>query len=350
MPGRETVCQVLYIFGFSLLHLKDAADNPDKRQQHNTTHTSTTTDVADPPPLNIHSTHQTPTQVSTVTAPENIIQAETNTENALLSVEFIIFSTLEALHQSWIVLRYMELVDRTTMQKMSLLKVLLEKQSVMRKITVFATKISGLWLWDMLNGRIDFESHFFTSCSVGTRCRCYCVCLHINPSQLYQMEPNRAWYDGISKLPGIKDSQRIYGSNSVHKTKTWGRHLACANLVADINFCENWTETGEHLTVLNGIFRYFKTPLTGSLVVISSSVVIQKAGCHFNVSCRSEYVSLSECCATCSSTCPASGTKHIDVRLSFIKAQAKGFKYLVRRLGMRCLTPDELEVLAIEYA
>nr|GFB67832.1 retrovirus-related Pol polyprotein from transposon TNT 1-94 [Tanacetum cinerariifolium] len=26
------------------------------------------------------------------------------------------------------------------------------------------------------------------------------------------------------------------------------------------------------------------------------------------------------------------------------------FKYLVRRLGMRCLTPDELEVLANEYA
>ncbi|GJU95259.1 hypothetical protein Tco_1320015 [Tanacetum coccineum] len=50
-----------------------AADNLDKRQQHNTTHTSTTTDVADPPPLNIHSTHQTPTQVPTVTAPENII-------------------------------------------------------------------------------------------------------------------------------------------------------------------------------------------------------------------------------------------------------------------------------------
>ncbi|GJS29019.1 retrovirus-related pol polyprotein from transposon TNT 1-94 [Tanacetum coccineum] len=72
-----------------------AADNPDKRQQHNTTHTSTTTDVADPPPLNIHSTHQTPTQVPTVTAPENINQAETNTENAQFDDdEFInIFST-----------------------------------------------------------------------------------------------------------------------------------------------------------------------------------------------------------------------------------------------------------------
>ncbi|GKF88070.1 hypothetical protein Tco_0258947 [Tanacetum coccineum] len=58
------------------------ADNLDKRQQHNTTHNYTTTDVADPPPLNIHSTHQTPTQVPTVTAPENIIQAETNAENA----------------------------------------------------------------------------------------------------------------------------------------------------------------------------------------------------------------------------------------------------------------------------
>ncbi|GJY43517.1 retrovirus-related pol polyprotein from transposon TNT 1-94 [Tanacetum coccineum] len=72
-----------------------AADNPDKRQQHNTTHNSTTTDVADPPPLNIHSTHQTPTQVQSVTAPENINQAETNTENAQFDDdEFInIFST-----------------------------------------------------------------------------------------------------------------------------------------------------------------------------------------------------------------------------------------------------------------
>ncbi|GKF38191.1 hypothetical protein Tco_0118252 [Tanacetum coccineum] len=69
-------------------------------------------------------------------------------------------------------------------------------------------------------------------------------------------------------------------------------------------------------------------------------------------------------------------TKHIDVRYHIIKEQVeKGivelffvgteyqladlftkalpedrFKYLVRRLGMRCLTPDELEVLANESA
>ncbi|GJX44121.1 retrovirus-related pol polyprotein from transposon TNT 1-94 [Tanacetum coccineum] len=71
-----------------------------------------------------------------------------------------------------------------------------------------------------------------------------------------------------------------------------------------------------------------------------------------------------------------SHTKHIDVRYHFIKEQVeKGmvelffvgteyqladlftkslpkdrFKYLVRRLGMRCLTPEELEVLAKESA
>nr|GFA70109.1 retrovirus-related Pol polyprotein from transposon TNT 1-94 [Tanacetum cinerariifolium] len=71
-----------------------------------------------------------------------------------------------------------------------------------------------------------------------------------------------------------------------------------------------------------------------------------------------------------------SHTKHIDVRYHFIKEKVeKGivelffirteyqladlftkalpeerFKYLVKRLGMRCLTPDELEVLANESA
>ncbi|GJT59887.1 hypothetical protein Tco_1003420 [Tanacetum coccineum] len=35
----------------------------------------------------------------------------------------------------------------------------------------------------------------------------------------------------------------------------------------------------------------------------------------------------------------------------FTKALSEDrFNYLVRRLGMRCLTPDELEVLAIESA
>ncbi|GJZ50056.1 hypothetical protein Tco_0604246 [Tanacetum coccineum] len=51
-----------------------------------------------------------------------------------------------------------------------------------------------------------------------------------------------------------------------------------------------------------------------------------------------------------------SRTKHINTRYHFIKEQVEHalpedrFQYLVRRIGMRCLTPAELEVLANESA
>ncbi|GJW09392.1 retrovirus-related pol polyprotein from transposon TNT 1-94 [Tanacetum coccineum] len=132
----------------------------------------------------------------------------------------------------------------------------------------------------------------------------------------------------------------------------------------------------------------------------------KKQDCTSMSSAEAEYVSLSACCAQvlwlrtqltdygfhfdkipmyCDSKAAIaiscnpvqhSRTKHIDVRYHFIKEQVeKGivelffvgteyqladlftkalsedrFKSLVRQLGMRCLTPDELEVLAIESA
>nr|GEX91873.1 hypothetical protein [Tanacetum cinerariifolium] len=105
----------------------------------------------------------------------------------------------------------------------------------------------------------------------------------------------------------------------------------------------------------------------------------KKQDCTSMSSVEVEYVSLSACCAqaTIAISCNPvqhSRTKHIDVRYHFIKEKVeKGivelffvrteyrladlftkalpeekFKYLVRRLGMRCLTPEELEVLANE--
>ncbi|GKB78397.1 gag-pol polyprotein [Tanacetum coccineum] len=103
----------------------------------------------------------------------------------------------------------------------------------------------------------------------------------------------------------------------------------------------------------------------------------KKQDCTSMSSAEAEYVSLSACSIAIScNPVQHSRTKHIDVRYHFIKEQVeKGivelffvgteyqladlftkalsedrFKYLVRRLGMRCLTPDELEVLAIESA
>ncbi|GJR44041.1 retrovirus-related pol polyprotein from transposon TNT 1-94 [Tanacetum coccineum] len=75
-------------------------DAPNQRHQQHTTPSTSTTVAIDTPSLNIHTSPQTknqvPTQVPTVTAPENIIQAETNTEYAQVDDdEFInIFSTL----------------------------------------------------------------------------------------------------------------------------------------------------------------------------------------------------------------------------------------------------------------
>nr|GEU68930.1 retrovirus-related Pol polyprotein from transposon TNT 1-94 [Tanacetum cinerariifolium] len=139
--------------------------------------------------------------------------------------------------------------------------------------------------------------------------------------------------------------------------------------------------------------------LGGDKLVTWSS---QKQGGTSMSSAEAEYVSLSACCAQvlwmrtqltdygfhfdkipmyCDSKAAIaiscnpvqhSRTKHIDVRYHFIKEKVeKGivelflseladlftkalpverFKYLVRRLGMRCLTPAELEALANESA
>nr|GEU41714.1 retrovirus-related Pol polyprotein from transposon TNT 1-94 [Tanacetum cinerariifolium] len=63
-----------------------AADDPNKRQQHTTTQSLTTTVAADTPPLNIQTTLentcQKPTQAPTVTATENIKQSKTIIKNA----------------------------------------------------------------------------------------------------------------------------------------------------------------------------------------------------------------------------------------------------------------------------
>ncbi|GKD98776.1 retrovirus-related pol polyprotein from transposon TNT 1-94 [Tanacetum coccineum] len=79
------------------------ADAPGKSQQHNTTQSSTITIAADAPPLNIQTTpettNQAPTQAPTITADKNINRAETHLENAQVEEdEFInIFSTPEGI-------------------------------------------------------------------------------------------------------------------------------------------------------------------------------------------------------------------------------------------------------------
>ncbi|GKD92571.1 retrovirus-related pol polyprotein from transposon TNT 1-94 [Tanacetum coccineum] len=146
--------------------------------------------------------------------------------------------------------------------------------------------------------------------------------------------------------------------------------------------------TEKHLTTVKQIFRYLKDTINmglwypkdigGDKLVNWSS---KKKDCTSMSSTEAEYVSLSACCAQilwlrtqltdygfhfdkipmyCDSkaviaiSCNPvhhSRTKNIDLAYLFTKALSEDrFKYLIRRLGMRCLTPEQLEILANESA
>nr|GEX90663.1 hypothetical protein [Tanacetum cinerariifolium] len=132
--------------------------------------------------------------------------------------------------------------------------------------------------------------------------------------------------------------------------------------------------TKKHLTAVKRIFRYLKDTIyigiwylkdTGfNLTAFSDS---DHAGCLESRKSTSGGTIAISC-----NPVQHSRTKHIDVKYHFIKEQVeKGivelffveteyllaglftkalpeerFKYLVRQLGMRCLTPEELEALA----
>ncbi|GJW60067.1 hypothetical protein Tco_0109402 [Tanacetum coccineum] len=293
-----------------------AADNPDKRQQHNTTHTSTTTDVADPPLLNIQSTHQTPTQVPTVTAHENIIQAETNTENAQFNEdEFInIFSTP------------------------------LQERGETSSRHVDSSNMHTFYQHHPSAQRWTQKIHPLGSSHVGIQ-------IHQSPRGIFI---NQAKY-----------AQEILKKHGMTSCDSIGTPMATKHLDADLSGTP--VDQTKYRSKI-GVLVYLTT----------SRPDIVHATCYcacYQEKLTEKHLTVVAIAISCN---PAqhSRTKYIDVRYHFIKEHVeKGivelffvrteyqladlftkalsedrFKYLVRRLGMRCLTPDELEVLAIESA
>nr|GEV93030.1 hypothetical protein [Tanacetum cinerariifolium] len=142
--------------------------------------------------------------------------------------------------------------------------------------------------------------------------------------------------------------------------------------------------TEKHLTAVNRIFRYLKDTIHMGLLYskdtgfeLTAFLDSDHAGC---LDSQAEYVSLSVCCAQdlWMRTQLTDYGFHFDkipiyhfikekvemgiVELFFVGTKyqladlfikalpEERFKYLVRRLGMRCLTPEELEALANESA
>ncbi|GJY11600.1 retrovirus-related pol polyprotein from transposon TNT 1-94 [Tanacetum coccineum] len=192
---------------------------------------------------------------------------------------------------------------------------------------------------------------------------CYCARYQVRPTEKH-----------------LKEVKRIF------------RHLKNTinmGLLASAAICQKWGCYSFELTALSdsdhaGCLDTRKSTsggiqfLGGDKLVSWSS---KKQKCTSISSPEAEYVSLSACCAQVlwmrtqltdygfhfdkiSMYCDSkeaiailcnlvqhSRTKHIDLVDLFTKVLPEDrFKYLVRRLDMRCLTPNELEVLAIESA
>ncbi|GJW75185.1 hypothetical protein Tco_0134555 [Tanacetum coccineum] len=271
------------------------------------------------------------------------------------------------------------------LQNMSLTKVS-GKTNVMRKILSFRNNLV-LWLREMLKGKeIDFQRVICTKFSplestIDHNCG---IQIHQSPRGIFI---NQAKY-----------AQEILKKHGMTSCDSIGTPMATKHLDADLSDSDHAGCLDSRKSTSGGIQF-----IGGDKLVSWSS---KKQDYTSMSSAEAEYVSLSACCAQvlwlrtqltdygfhfdkipmyCDSKAAIaiscnpvqhSRTKHIDVRYHFIKEQVeKGivelffvgteyqladlftkalsedrFKYLVRRLGMRCLTPDELEVLENESA
>ncbi|GJT51126.1 retrovirus-related pol polyprotein from transposon TNT 1-94 [Tanacetum coccineum] len=368
-----------------------AADNPDKRQQHNTTHSSTTTNVADPPPLNIQSTHQTPTQVPTVTAPENIIQAETNTENAQFDEdEFInIFST-PVQEQGETSSRHVDSSNMHTFYqhhpsaqrwtKDHPLEQVIGNPSqsirTRRQLETYGEMcMFALTLRDYAQKEgIDLKRVYLTSCSVEGHSVGHC---HYDDTQIIDRYTS-LWTSKHILYGPLKDEKCIIWSQNIAPRAYWYDEISISWLIKDFKVggdkLVSWSSKKQDCTSMSSAEAEYVSLSACCAQVLWLRTQLTDYGFHFDkipMYCDSKAAIAISC-----NPVQHSRTKHIDVRYHFIKEQVeKGivelffvgteyqladlftkalsedrFKYLVRRLGMRCLTPDELVVLAIESA
>ncbi|GJY80204.1 retrovirus-related pol polyprotein from transposon TNT 1-94 [Tanacetum coccineum] len=112
--------------------------------------------------------------------------------------------------------------------------------------------------------------------------------------------------------------------------------------------------TEKHLTAVKRIFRYLRNTINIGLWYPKDiggdklvSWLSKKQDCTSMSSAEAEYVSLSACCAQVEKGIVKLFFVGTEYQLAdlFTKALPEDrFKYLIRQLGMRCLTPEELEV------
>nr|GEU47994.1 retrotransposon protein, putative, unclassified [Tanacetum cinerariifolium] len=346
----------------------NAVDAPDKRQQQNTTQSTTTTVAADTPPLNIQITPKTTTQAPTVTFPENINQVETQKENTQVKEdEFInIFST-PVQKRGETSSRHFDSLNMHTFYQRHLSEHRWKKDQLLEQVIRNPTQSIRTRRQLETDGEMYLEVAFRKS---------ICYIRDLKGNDLL-----------IALVIATKPLDADFSGTPVDQTKY-------RNMVGALMFLTASRPDIVHATCYCA--RYQARPTEKHLREDCTSMSLAEA----------KYVSLSACCAQvlwlitqlidygfhfdkipmyCDSKAAIAilynpvqhfCTKYIDVRYHFIKKQVENgivelffvgteyqlaelftkalaedrFKYLVRRIGMRCLTPKELEVLANESA
>ncbi|GKE82314.1 hypothetical protein Tco_1552314 [Tanacetum coccineum] len=130
-----------------------------------------------------------------------------------------------------------------------------------------------------------------------------------------------------------------------------------------------WDSSIRRVLALN--YQLFQMPIMPVALILAKALLEEskKQDCTAMSSAEAEYVAFLQVSAIAISCHPVqySRTKHIHTRYHFIKEQVENgiielaemftkalsedrFQYLVKRIGMRCLTLAELEVLTNESA
>ncbi|GJT88289.1 retrovirus-related pol polyprotein from transposon TNT 1-94 [Tanacetum coccineum] len=342
-----------------------ATDAHNQRQQQHTTLSTSTTVAANTPPLNIQTTNETTNQASTIAANENIIQAETNKENAQVEEDgFInIFSTPEGIDfkESFALVARLEVIQ------------LFVAYAALKSFPIYQMDVKTVFL----NGPLKEE--------VNVNQLDGFVDPH-HPDKVYRFkkalyglkQAPRAWYDKLSNLlvsKGFSKGIQIHQSPRgifINQAK-YAQEILKKHGMTSCDSVGTLMDTKPLDAELSGtpVDQTKYHSMVGALIYLTASRPdIVHAACYCaRYQARPTEKHLREvkrifryrCLDTLKSTSGGiqflGGDKLVswstEYQLTdlFTKALTEDrFKYLVRRLGMRCLTPEDLEVLANESA
>nr|GEY34822.1 Gag-Pol polyprotein [Tanacetum cinerariifolium] len=151
----------------------------------------------------------------------------------------------------------------------------------------------------------------------------------------------RAWYDELSKFltsKGFTKDADHAGCIDSRKSTSGGIQFLGDKLVS-------WMLKNQNCTAMSSTEAEYVALSASCAQVMWMRTQLQDYG--FNYNKIPLYCDSQSAIAISYNPVQHSRTKHIHTRYQFIKEQVENdrFKYLVRRIGMRCLTPAELEVL-----